>query len=102
MIVTADHRCLKALATSTACANIYQRLQGRVICYEQVLLRILKQAGYAAIHRHAATARTSSQRWASLLLNGDHTTQAVFEDQLRKRVRQLYDEVGHLLANTQA
>ncbi|MFO0954368.1 MAG: hypothetical protein U0835_25060 [Isosphaeraceae bacterium] len=45
-LVTGDKRCLKTIATHPECEFIARRIQGRVICFEQVLCRIIAHFGF--------------------------------------------------------
>ena len=45
-LLTGDKRCLKALATSPECRTVALRVQGNIICFEQVLRRLIEQFGF--------------------------------------------------------
>ena len=53
VIVTGDKNCLTGLAEAgvadTVCKELCGLLQGKIFCFEQVLLRILDNSGFAAV-----------------------------------------------------
>jgi hypothetical protein len=40
-LLTGDKRCLKTVVTCPECATIARRIQGRVVCFEQILCRLI-------------------------------------------------------------
>ena len=46
VLATSDKKSLRALASSSACQPIRERLNNRVICFEQVILRLVNQIGF--------------------------------------------------------
>jgi hypothetical protein len=46
VLMTGDKRCLQVLAAQAELAEVRQRLQGRVICLEQVILRLIQRSGF--------------------------------------------------------
>jgi hypothetical protein len=46
MLATGDKRCIRAVATAPAYADIMAALLGRVLCLEQVLLRVASRLGF--------------------------------------------------------
>ena len=49
LLLTGDKRCIHSVATSPACAVIAQRIQGKVVCFEQVICRIIHHCGFDAV-----------------------------------------------------
>jgi hypothetical protein len=47
VLVTGDKRCLQVLATQRELGQVMERLQGRVICLEQVILLLIRRSGFA-------------------------------------------------------
>jgi hypothetical protein len=45
-LLTGDKRCLRTIATSAECERIARRIQGRVVCFEQVVCRLIDHFGY--------------------------------------------------------
>jgi hypothetical protein len=46
LLMTGDKRCLQVLAAQTELAEVRERLQGRVLCLEQVILRLIQRSGF--------------------------------------------------------
>ncbi len=46
LLTTGDKRCLKALANINCLEFIHQGLQGRVICLEQIICKLIKTKGF--------------------------------------------------------
>jgi len=44
--LTGDKRCLRAVATCPKCADIAHRIRGRVVCFEQIICRIIDSVGF--------------------------------------------------------
>ena len=51
LLLTGDKRCLKTLATVPECAPIAQRVQGKVVCFEQTILRLIAHFGFNHVLR---------------------------------------------------
>ena len=52
VLMTEDKRCLVAVATQFELAEVSERLRGRVISCEQVMLLLIRQQGFEAIKQH--------------------------------------------------
>lgn len=51
LAVTGDKRSITSLATALACKEIAAQLQGRVICFEQVIQKVIADSGFETIKR---------------------------------------------------
>lgn len=49
-LLTGDKRCLRTLATVPECQSIALRIQGRVLCFEQVIRRLIDHFGFDHVH----------------------------------------------------
>ena len=49
VLLTGDKRCLKTLVEDARCHGIATGLQGRVLCFEQVMLRLIDHLGFARV-----------------------------------------------------
>ncbi len=49
LLLTGDKRCLRAVASHPACAHIAARIQRRVVCFEQIVRRIIDRKGFVAV-----------------------------------------------------
>lgn len=45
-LLTGDKRCLRTVATCPECESIARRIQGRVVCFEQVLCHLIDHFGF--------------------------------------------------------
>lgn len=46
LLLTGDKRCLRAVATCPECIDIARRIQGKVVCFEQVIYRVIDYSGF--------------------------------------------------------
>jgi hypothetical protein len=51
LLLTGDKRCLRTLATVPECESIARRIQGRVVCFEQTILRLIARFGFDHVLR---------------------------------------------------
>jgi hypothetical protein len=49
LLLTGDKRCIRAVATRPECADIARRIQGRVVCFEQIICRIINAEGFGRV-----------------------------------------------------
>lgn len=49
LLLTGDKRCIRAVATCPECAYIAERIKGRVVCFEQIIRRIIAHAGFELV-----------------------------------------------------
>jgi hypothetical protein len=54
IISTHDKKALRTLAKDPSCAAIYERNKGRVLCLEQIVIRMINKYGYERIHKKIA------------------------------------------------
>ncbi len=52
ILMTGDKRCLQTLTTQVELGEVAERLWGRVICFEQVILLLIRQQGFETIKQH--------------------------------------------------
>lgn len=50
-LATGDKRCIRAVVTAPACARLVSMLVGRVLCLEQVLLRVVDLLGFEEVKK---------------------------------------------------
>lgn len=50
-LITGDKKCLTALLRDAACAPLVERLAGRVLCLEQIVIKAIGKFGFEAIKR---------------------------------------------------
>jgi len=49
LLLTGDKRCLRAVATCPECAEIARRIQGKVVCFEQIIYRVIDRLGFEPV-----------------------------------------------------
>jgi hypothetical protein len=49
LLLTGDKRCLRKIAACPDCRVIALRIQGKVVCFEQILLRLIAQFGFERV-----------------------------------------------------
>lgn len=55
LIATGDKRCLRAIASSTDCTDIAARIQGRIICLEQMIIRLIRFKNFEWVSQHVGS-----------------------------------------------
>jgi hypothetical protein len=73
-LATGDKRCLKALAAAPQLVEIKQRLSGRVICLEQLILKLIEIKGFDEILSRVLPARNYDKALASIFGSGERAT----------------------------
>ncbi len=74
-LVTGDKRCLKALAAASQLAEIRERLQGRVICLEQVIFKLIEIQGFDKVLNKVLLGRDYDKALASVFGSGERATE---------------------------
>lgn len=99
LLATSDKRSLFALcgATSDVCKNVCGRLAGRVICFEQVILRIVDQRGFPAILVKVVPARQCDTALRAIFGSGLSATEVGVRSGLASYIDDLRRQTGTLL-----
>ncbi len=74
-LTTGDKRCLTALATAPQLAEIRQRLIGRVICLEQLILKLIDTQGFDEVLAKVLPAREYDTALKAIFGSGEKATQ---------------------------
>lgn len=103
LMATGDKRAIRSLAAAPQCAAITRRLRGRVLCLEQVLLRIVDGIGFETVRdRVVATGRIDFDTVVrSAFGSGARSEERNACGSLERRVRELMRDDGSLLAPTE-
>jgi len=75
LLLTGDKRCLKTLASCAECRSIAERVRGRIVCFEQTLLRIIGHFGFAYILPKVVPALSCDQALRAAFGSGMHSTE---------------------------
>lgn len=98
-LITGDKRCLKALAAASQLAEIRQRLQGRVICLEQVILKLIEVQGFYEVLNKLLNGREYDKALASIFGSGERATEENVLLGLLAYIEDLQRETEGLLAS---
>lgn len=101
ILLTGDKRSIQAVATAPECAEIANRLAGRVLCLEQVVLRIVDTLGFETVKLRIVNSSALELDTAIHAAFGSRM-QAMEHNAcggLERRVQTLADTTGNLLAS---
>ncbi|MBI5545493.1 MAG: hypothetical protein HY901_16530 [Deltaproteobacteria bacterium] len=96
ILLTGDKRSLRALAGAEAHEVLRRSIAGRVICFEQILNRIVRHQGFGAVIGKLVAAISWDKSLAAIL--GSTPTSHSVDEGLASYIRSLRDETGALLA----
>jgi hypothetical protein len=99
LLATSDKRSLIALsgANGEVCQRVRERLAGRVICFEQTLLRVMNAVGFDIVRTRAVPARNCDTALRAVFGSGLEATEAGVRDGLTRYVADLKGQTGALL-----
>ncbi len=96
LLLTGDKKALRAFATSGA-TEMLQRLKGRVICLEQLLLQVVESQTFDVVRDAVAPQRNVDGATKTIFANGTMTEEAHAMEGLTSFLGALQQETGHLL-----
>lgn len=99
ILMTGDKRCLQTVATRPEIADAYERLQGRVICLEQVLLRLIRSVGFEVVKARVIVAWDCDTAIKACFGSGMAATEAQVVDALDGYIEALRQDAPGLLAD---
>ena len=94
-VITADRNALRALAHADSCGGICNRMRGRVISLEQILLRLIPHMGFEVLRRHVQPCAHYDIAFNTPFAAGK--TQPEAETELRNRIEMLRVQTRDLL-----
>lgn len=97
-LATGDKRCLTALAAEPQLAEIRQRLIGRVICLEQLILRLIYNQGFDLVLTKVLPAREYDTALKAIFGSGERATQENVLQALEGYIEDLRKTTEGLLA----
>ena len=80
VFMTGDKRCLRTLAMKVELAEVAERLRGRAICLEQVMLLLIRQQGFETIKQYVLPILDGDDCDTSLKACFGSRTQAIEEN----------------------
>jgi hypothetical protein len=98
LVVTDDKNSLRALAEEPDCEVIFERIRDRVICLEDLLLRILAQYPYEQVRHKLLRAHHCVGALSQTLGQNQHAGQLQVENALRVAMERLRLETNYILA----
>ncbi|WP_460207312.1 hypothetical protein [Scytonema sp. NUACC21] len=98
-LTTGDKRCLTALAAATQLVEIRQRLIGRVVCLEQLILKLIDQKGFDEVLAKVLPAREYDTALKAIFGSGEKATQESVLQALEGYIEDLRKRTEGLLAN---
>lgn len=96
-LTTGDKRCLRALAAAPQLGAIRQRLDGRVICLEQLILKLIYTQGFDKVLTKVLPAREYDIALKSSFGSGEKATQESVLQTLNAYIEDLRKITGGLL-----
>lgn len=99
VVVTGDKRALRALAESAAHLEVYDRLRGNVVCFEQVVMRLIATHGFKKVRERMAPTAHCDRALQAVFPDGVETSEESARRRLNNFITQLWEETG-LLAPT--
>ncbi len=96
-LTTGDKRCLEALANQPKLDSVRQRLNGRVICLEQIILKLIKKQGFDKVLTSVLPAKTYDTALKSIFGSGEKATQENVLSSLEGYINDLRSKTKELL-----
>lgn len=98
LLATSDKNSLRALSASPACQSICRRLAGKVICFEQVVLRLIDRFGFDPICDKVVPARQCDTALRAVFGSGLDASEDSVRAGLTSYITDLRNQTGGLLA----
>lgn len=90
LLMTGDKRCICAVATCPECAEIARRIQGRVVCFEQIICRIIARAGFELVRAKVVPVlQTCDMALRAAFGSGIHSTEPNAVDCLQSYINEI-------------
>ena len=98
-LMTGDKRCLKALASDESIASIHQRLVGRTICLEQILLKLISINGIDWVRHRVSVAPDCDKAIRNSFGLSTPADETSVKEALNSYIKHLEKQSQGLLAN---
>jgi hypothetical protein len=89
LLLTGDKRCLRAIATCPDCKTIALRIRGKVICFEQILLRLIEDLGFEQVLAKVVAVPYCDTALRAAFGSGIHSTQPNTVECLQSYIKEL-------------
>ncbi len=99
LLATSDKNSLTALASSPICHAICQRLSNRLICFEQVILRLTDRIGFANVRAKVIPARDCDTALRAIFGSGLEASEGNVRQGLASYIADLRGNTGTLLVD---
>lgn len=99
ILTTNDKKALRALAAEPACSDICQRLAGRVIHLDQVILLLIDDLGFETVRSRIVPLRQCDSATRAAFGGGMDTTEADVQAYFAASIADLRRDTGALLAD---
>jgi len=102
LLATGDKRSLKSLANSDdkVCKRLCNRLAAKVVCFEQILWKILDSKGFDAVRDKLILGRECDKVLALILGSGLDASEASVREGLTSYINDLQKQTGILLIDS--
>ena len=100
LLATGDKRSLRALTGNPLCQPVCQRLTNRVVCFEQVILRIIDQSGFAVVRAKVVPAFGCDTALRAVFGSGLEATEDSVRLGLTGYVTDLRNHTGNILVDS--
>lgn len=100
LLATGDKSCLRALAGNSNCQIVCQRLTNRVVCFEQVILRIIDRSGFTVVREKVIPAFGCDTALRAVFGSGLEATEETVRAGLTSYVTDLRRHTGALLVES--
>jgi hypothetical protein len=100
LLATGDKRSLQSLAKASdkSCRGLCRKLLGKVICFEQILRKILDDSGFDGVRDKLVLGRECDKVLAIILGSGLNATEDAVREGLASYINDLRRQTGRLLA----
>jgi hypothetical protein len=99
VLMTGDKRCLQVLAAQVELAEVRERLQGRVICLEQVMLRLIQRSGFDWVKARVVPMMACDMALQACFGSGELATETNVVEALEAYIAALRQDAPGLLAD---
>jgi hypothetical protein len=99
VLMTGDKRCLQVLAAQAELAEVRQRLQGRVICLEQMILRLIQRSGFDWVKARVVPMMACDTALQACFGSGELATKTNVVESLEGYIATLRQDAPGLLAD---